>query len=146
MSDTIKLRATDAEDLAVFAAVLQDAVVPIEEMAYLPDERRFVMVANRFRWESANGPHVKGRIYERVHAGLCIDEVRAVKLRNIDRSRKDAILSLLTIEPSDGAIEILFSGNAAIRVEVDRILCHLEDMAEPYPTRWRPSHPVEGAG
>jgi hypothetical protein len=139
----LKLRATDAEDLAVFSAVLQDAVIPGDEMAYLPDERRFVLVANRFRWEDSDGQGVPGRIYERVHAGLVIDGVRAVKSRGIDPMAKDRILSLLTIEPRDGAIELTFSGGAVIRIEVERILCHLEDVAEPYPTRLRPSHVLD---
>ena len=47
----LKLRAHDAEDLAVVSALLQDAIVPAKEMTFLADERRFVMVANRFMWE-----------------------------------------------------------------------------------------------
>jgi hypothetical protein len=141
MDQRLKLRAADTDDLAVISAMLQDAVIPIEEMAYLPAERRFVLVANRFRWEDAKGDPVRGRIYERVHSGLVIDEVSAVRTRNIDRTAADRILSLLAIEAHGGAIDLLFSGNAAVRIEVDRILCHFEDVAEPYPTRWRPAHP-----
>jgi hypothetical protein len=69
-----------------------------------------------------------------------IDAVRSVKSRGIDPAAKDRILSLLAIEPRDGAIDLVFSGGGAIRLEVDRILCHLEDVAEPYPTRLRPRH------
>jgi hypothetical protein len=139
----LKLRATDADDLAIFSAILQDAVIPGDEMTYLPSERRFVLVANRFRWEESQDQDVPGRIYERVHSGLVIDAVRAVKMRGIDPRAKERILSLLAIEQRDGAIELTFSGGAAIRVEVDRILCHLEDVAEPYPTRLRPSHALD---
>ena len=38
----LKLRAADAEDLAVLSAILQDSLVTIAEMTYLPDESRFV--------------------------------------------------------------------------------------------------------
>jgi hypothetical protein len=31
-------------------------------------------------------------------------------------------------------------------LEVDRILCFLDDLGEPWPTRWRPKHPVEEEG
>src|SRR5207244_12488326 len=48
MAGPLKLRAEDEEDLAVVSAILQDALVPIGEMAYLPEEQRFVLVANRF--------------------------------------------------------------------------------------------------
>jgi hypothetical protein len=139
----LKLRAADADDLAVISAVLQDAVIPGDEMAYLPSERRFVLVANRFRWEDSDGQQVPGRLYERVHSGLVIDAVRAVKTRGFDPADKDRLLSMLAIEPHDDAIDLLFSGGAAIRIEVDRILCHLEDVAEPYPTRLRPSHALD---
>ena len=45
----LKLRAADGEDLAVISAILQDSLVTIGEMTYLPDENRFVLVANRFQ-------------------------------------------------------------------------------------------------
>jgi hypothetical protein len=141
--ERLKLRATDADDLAVISAVLQDAVIPGDEMTYLPSEHRFVLVANRFRWEESDGQQVPGRIYERVHAGLVIDTVRAVKSRGFNPADKERLLSLLAIEPHDDTIDLVFSGGAAIRIEVDRILCHLEDVAEPYPTRLRPIHAID---
>ncbi len=52
MADPLKLRGEDEDDLAVISAVLQDALVAVGEMAYFPEEARFVLVANRFRWES----------------------------------------------------------------------------------------------
>ena len=30
-----------------------------------------------------------------------------------------------------------------IRLDVERILCHLDDLGDPWPTRWKPKHPVE---
>jgi hypothetical protein len=47
----LKLRARDLDDMAVIAAMLQDAVVRPAEMTYLAQEKRFVMVLSRFRWE-----------------------------------------------------------------------------------------------
>lgn len=54
MTDTpqlLKLTAFDNEDLAVVSAAMQDAIVKTGEMTYLPGEKRFAMVANRFAWE-----------------------------------------------------------------------------------------------
>src|SRR3546814_7403897 len=48
----LKLRAHDPADMDVVAALLQDALVPLGDMTYLAKEKRFVMVANRFRWRS----------------------------------------------------------------------------------------------
>ena len=134
----LKLRAEDAEDLAVISAVLQDALVPVGEMAYLPDERRFVLVANRFVWERKPRD---GKHYERTLAGIAFDEVDAVKIRGFDRGHPDRILQILAVHPVPGAILFDFSGNDSLRLETGRILCHLEDLGEPWPTPWRPRHP-----
>ena len=39
-----------------------------------------------------------------------------------------------------------FAGGSSVRLEVAQILCHLDDLGEPWPTRWRPKHPVADAG
>ncbi|WP_282606415.1 DUF2948 family protein [Pelagibius sp. Alg239-R121] len=50
----LKLRAHDTEDMRVVAGVLQDALVPLSDVTYLKAEKRFVFVANRFRWETVD--------------------------------------------------------------------------------------------
>ncbi len=135
----LRLEADDAEGLTIIAACLQDALVLVGDMAYLPEEQRFVLVVNRFIWEEpageGDGPH------ERVSAGVSFDQVTAVKRRNVDPTRADEILSLLTIHAADdGGIELIFAGGGAIRLEVGGIACHLADLGEPWPTRWRPQH------
>lgn len=143
--ERLRMRAEDAEDLGVVSAILQDAVVAVREMSYLPQENRFVLVANRFRWEDAERErNPEGRpIYERVHCGLCFEGVKAARRKGVDPSRPGQIVSLLTIEHGEGRIDLLFSGGAAVRLEVDRLLCHLQDIDEPWPTQWRPTHPLD---
>lgn len=141
MAVRLKLRARDADDLAVVAACLQDAVLPLAEMAFQPARKRFVMVASRFKWEDAEGERVEGRIYERVHSGIRFDGVRGVRVRGLEQGSRTRILSLLTVESGEGHIDLVFSGGGMIRLETDRILCHVEDIDEPWPTQWRPSHP-----
>ena len=156
----MKLRAHDADDLAALAACLQDALVPLSDVAYLKSEKRFVMVANRFKWESgpdgipatppepagdasfeeADGGEATGPVYERVNCGVCFDRVKNVRFSGLDPKGKDQILNLLTVNAERGAITLVFSGSAAIRLEVSSIRCHLEDLNEPWPTRRRPSH------
>jgi len=141
MTDALKLRAEDEEDLAVISAVLQDALVAVSDMAYLPDERRFVLVANRFRWEPPmGGPR---RDFERRLSGFRADEVVAVRRRGFHPRDGDRLLVLLAIRADPGALLLDFAGGASIRLEVGRILCHLDDLGEPWRTRWRPRHPVE---
>lgn len=156
----LKLRAHDAEDLGALAACLQDALVPLADVVYLKAEKRFVMIANRFMWERgaeetpapvAPEPGDEGAdarfeeaearpLYYRVNCAVYFDWVRKVRFRGLDPREKDQILNLLTLEVESGALLLEFSGGGTIRLEVRDIRCHLEDLGEPWPTRWRPSH------
>ena len=46
--DLLRLAAIDEEDLAVVSAYVQDAVLKVGDMVYLPRERRFAVGMNRF--------------------------------------------------------------------------------------------------
>jgi hypothetical protein len=140
MTGGLRLAARDSEDLAVIAGCLQDAIVPVADIAYFPDERRFVLVANRFRWEQAEGRHRAER-YERVNCGVAFADVTGVKSRGIDLRRREDMLSLLTVHAEPGAVVLVFAGGGQIRIEADDIACQIEDIGEPWPTQWRPSHP-----
>lgn len=140
----LKLKAVDNDDLQVIAGTLQDAIVPLLDIAYNVAERQFVFAANRFRWEKT--ADVAGPGGERVHCGVTFANVQAVRRRGIDRLQPGTFLNLLTIaleDRPDGAgpaIELTFSGNAAIRLETSGLLCHLEDFGEPWPAQWQPQH------
>lgn len=162
--DPLKLRARDLQDLEVLAAMLQDAIVRPADMSYQPREKRFVMMVNRFRWELPRGDGAtqdpepepredarfeeagKRQLFERVAAGVCFDRVRRVRTQNLDQRRRDEILSLLTVDAEPGAITLVFSGGARIRLEVSLVACHMEDLGEPWPTPWRPAHDAAAAG
>lgn len=159
MTAALKIIARDAEDLAVVSACLQDALIPLNEMRYLPQERRFIMVANRFRWERA----AQGReepapgtdasfesdddfgAQQRTNAGICIDRVLAVRSRNIDRSRPDDFLSLLSVQLNGNNLAFLFAGGGVIQVEVEALALYLSDLGKAWPTQWQPDHAVDAA-
>lgn len=135
----LKLRGQSADDMAVLSAALQDALVPLGDISHLPDEKTFVMVVNRFRWESEDEQA------ERVLAGLRFDAVQQVQYRNIDRSNRAQFLSFLAIaydgdDQSGGFVVIHFAGGGAIRLAVGGLYCMLADLDEPWPTQWRPDH------
>jgi hypothetical protein len=137
----LRLQARDATDLGIVSSMLQDAIAPLSDMLWLPEDRRFVVAVNRFRWE-------QGDSSERVAAGVSFANVDAVHRRNIDAARVGGFLNLLSVtchpdESSDtGRVTVLltFAGDAAIRLESASLLCHLEDFGEPWPTQWRPDH------
>lgn len=146
-----RIAARDPEDLSVMSAMLQDALVPVRDLRHLRDERRFVAVVNRFRWENAAQVKAARGYYERTLSGLAINAVSAVRRRGIDLDKPDELLNLLTVgylTPEEGgpALILGFSHGRAIRVEVDSLSCILEDFGDPWPTQWRPGHGPEGDG
>jgi hypothetical protein len=155
MVDRLKLRAEDEEDLRTISAILQDALVPVSEMTFIPSDRRFVLVANRFRWEAApdaipalvsadeGESGTASATVERVLTGMCFEGVTAVRLKNIDRRRRSRILELLQIGWTPGGILLMFAGDSAILLETKSIACRLDDICEPWPTPFRPHHEVD---
>ncbi|MGQ0663668.1 MAG: DUF2948 family protein [Pseudomonadota bacterium] len=159
MSEALKLKATDAEDFAVIAAVLQDALLPLADMKYLVQEQRFVLVANRFKWENcgpageADPPRLPSGLsegdpaevacesFERTNCGLCFEGVVHVRRKELDQQDRGRILALLHIEAEPEAVVMLFAGGAALRLEGPHITCRVADIGEPWPTLWRPGHP-----
>jgi hypothetical protein len=166
--ERLRLSARDADDLAVIASCVQDALVPVVDMAFLSEERRFVLALNRFCWDqlgvrklaerqadpssharSGDAPFWeegdKGPVFERVLSGLRFESVTAVRTKGIDLRNRDRILELLTIHAEPGVVLLVFSGSAIIRLEVDELRCYLEDFGDAWPTRWRPRHSDDSA-
>lgn len=147
----LRLTAQDSEDLKVFAAYLQDAVLLVKDVAYLPGTRRFALVLNRFCWEEETKAKPKRRTHYRARTGLHFDQVLAVKSRNISQANAKGVLSLLTLsfEETDapsGTIVLTFSGGGEIRVDVEALDAHLADMGTRWETPNLPSHDTESAG
>ena len=163
MADLLKLRARDAADLETIAAIVQDALVAKADMKYLPRERRFALMLNRFRWEgvpagaAGKAPEANkadgdasfrdgAAEFERIHSVLSFERVRAVKRRNLDQAATDGVYSLLTLRLEGHYLLIAFAGGGAIRLDIDQLLCHLEDVGESWPTLWQPEHAGDGGG
>jgi len=137
--NALVLGAEDAEDLQVISARLQDAVARVGDLVWLPKQRRFAALFNRFKWESGQGL--------RVRSGLHFDDVISVQSHKIRRGDADAVVSLLAIQytPKDGedpggVIELTFSGGGAIRLEVECIDAELKDVSGEWAARGRPLH------
>lgn len=134
------LGAEDADDLRVVSTLVQDAVFPIGEMSYRPAKRQFALLVNRFRWEDR-------REAERVQSLLSFDGVLAVRTQGIDRSDRDTVLSLLSLEwqaGADGAgvLELVLAGDGAVALEMEALDATLRDVTRPYlaPSRKTPQH------
>ncbi len=146
MAGKLKLRAFDADDLEVISAATQDALVAIKDIGWFADEKQLALVVNRFRWEAP--PDADGA-WSRTHAALVFHQVDTVRHIDMPLGEPDRLLELLSmgIEPTDAGkatVLLRFAAHRTIRLEAPKLLCHLEDLGDPWPTRWRPDHP--GAG
>lgn len=136
MKKPVRLRAHDPDDLTVVSALLQDALVPLADMAYLKDERRFVLAVNRYRWDDPDKP-------SRTHALLSFQETDGVQSRGLDRSKPNHIYELLSLAYADGIVQAEFSGGGSLRIQVQKLDCLLEDVGEPWPATREPKHDVD---
>lgn len=135
----MRLAARDADDLAVLSALLQDAVTVVGDVAWLPEERRFVMVANRFRWEEPTAD-------ERVRVGAHFEDVLAAAFKGFDLGEKTQPIAILSIafepaaEPPGGRVRIACAGEAEILLTVEALEAALRDLSKPWPAKARPEH------
>jgi hypothetical protein len=148
----LRLRAEDAEDLAVISACLQDALVAVRDFAYDPAARIFMLVVNRFRWEDCHPGVRQGGPFERTLCAVIFDNVTGAAYRGFQRSEKDRILCLLAVRSAAGAanaspgvtIELDFAGQAIIRLTASMLSCRARDFGDPWPTPWQPGHELPG--
>jgi hypothetical protein len=143
ISKPLKLAAFDEEDLAVLSAHVQDAVLKVADLVYLPQERRFAVAMNRFIWEKAADG--KRKAFERRRSVLSFDRVQAVRTSRIDRSRTDAVLELLAVsfETADtpaGKVTLVFAGGGAVQLDVEVIEARLADLGAAWATSAKPAH------
>ena len=148
----LRLHALDEEDLAIVSAILQDALIRVGDLAYLPGQRRFALVGARFDWAA----EAEGRL-ERCRAGLHFEGVQRARLLRVPHDRPETVLALLavTFEPGPeapaGVVRLVFAGGGAIQLDVECIEAQMRDMGPRWAVKSRPSHdpgpaePVEKA-
>jgi hypothetical protein len=144
----LKLGAFDPDDLQVISAQMQDAVLTVGNMKYLPHQQKLVLVANRFDWEEAERNTAPP--YRRCLSGVQFARVRSVRSRKIRQDDKDAVLMLLAIDfkPGDlpaGEIILRFAGGGDLRIEVECVEAKLEDLGPQWATTVKPVHDASGA-
>ena len=139
----LRLAAMDEGDLAVLSAHLQDMVVAVGDLAYLPAERRFALVGKRFDWVAA----VAGGC-ERCASGLHFDGVTAVARSGFAQGEGDRQLNLLAIAfaaeadgTAAGTVTLTFSAGAALRLSVEYLEAQMRDLGERWPCDKTPLHP-----
>jgi hypothetical protein len=141
--DQLKLAALDEEDLKVVSAHVQDALMKIGDIDYSPARKWFLVPMNRFVRGGKRG--LFRRKYERRRSVLHFEHVLSVRSAGIDRDHIEDVLSLLAIrfipgEAPAGTIELVFAGDATIRLRVEFIEARLADLGPAWETASRPAH------
>ena len=156
-----RVRAESLEDLEIVSSMLQDAIVPIAEIAYQRRDRRFIMMAQRFRWEIAEASEIPVAVpdvapgedvddpsasrLQRVLCALRFENVTAVRTHGIDLSARGQMLGLLSMHLTEEHLDLAFADDKTIRLTAENLSCHVEDIGEPWPTSQRPNHPEDDA-
>lgn len=170
-----RVRAESLEDLEIISAMLQDAIVPISEIAWRRSDNRFVLMTQRFRWEKAvrdgamyDGPDALGDAprsaeesaadsdgekdetaptdwFERINCALRFEKVTAVRANGINLANRGQMLELLSLHLGDGGLDLAFADGKTIRLSISSLSCHAEDIGQPWPTTLRPEHPEDDA-
>lgn len=143
--DLLRLAALDEDDLTIISAHIQDAVVKVGEIDFLAGANKFALPLNRFAWEARTGWF--RRRDQRRRSLLSFDRVLGVRSTGIDRAKPDDVLSLLalnftTIAAPSGLISLIFSGGAAIALDVECIEARLADTGGAWEASSRPVHRV----
>jgi hypothetical protein len=149
MSEGLRLKAVDSDDLSVIAACLQDALIPLSEMVYLAGEHRFLAAFTRFRRECLADPAGCDGLTQ-CQSVLVFHEVEAVRHYGLDTRFGGVRLELLTMfaEPAEGGaceVTLVFAGDAAIRLRTRALRATLEDFGEPWPAPVPPAHELPGS-
>lgn len=137
----LRLVAFDSDDLDVISANLQDALVRVGEMAFLPDTKQFAFLAARFDWVKATTGCL-----ERCRAGLHFERVLKVSCSGFAPRDHSMILNLLrigfreTTAPA-GVVDLIFSGGCALRLQVECLEAKLTDQGERWKAKCLPGHP-----
>ena len=143
----LKLIALDKDDIAIVSAHLQDAVVKVSDIVWLPAEKRLVLGLNRFDWEACGET---SPCYQRRRTALRFERVLAFRCRNVSPAAKEQVLNLLAVEYAEndapsGTVTLIFSGDAALRLEVECLECELADLGPTWTAAARPAHAIDQA-
>ena len=146
----LNIGAFDNSDLEIVSSLIQDSILPANEIKWLTTSNKLALLINRFRWEDKNLAISKDREVERVQSLLMISNVKSISSSGFSPKQRNKILSILSAsfdgdDGGSGNILFVLSGNGGIRVEVDALEINLRDVTMPYiaPSGLSPDHDID---
>ena len=121
-----KILGNDQESLRMIAALSSGAKVKISDIKYLASNKVFLLSVERMSKENEQDD-------KKINSILRWDFISKVKSKNIDQSKQENILQLLSIDylknNDDYEITLIFNNNAQIVLSSDTLECRLEDQS-----------------
>ena len=122
-----KIIANDQEGLQMISACSSAAKVKISDIKYLASNKVFLLSIERIKVENKNED-------KKVNSILRFDFIDKVRSKNIDQSKKEAVLNLVGIDYLKNnnvyEINLIFNNNAHIALTTETIEARLEDQSE----------------
>jgi len=145
--EPLKLLALDHDDLKILSAHLQDAVLRLADMVYMPSEQHFAAILNRFDWLAAENDDGRHSNLRRCRCALRFDRVIRAQVQKIRPGEPFAVGELLAItfeevDAPGGFITLHFAGGGGVRLEVECIEAELRDLGEAWRASTKPTHRV----
>ena len=121
-----KILGNDPESLQMIAALSSGAKVKVSDIKYLSSNKVFLLSIERMNKE-------KEQDDTKINSVLRFDFITHYKSKNIDQSKQEMIIELLSIDylknNDDYEITLIFNNNAQIVLSSDTLECILEDQS-----------------
>ena len=122
-----KILGNDPESLQMIAALSSGATVKVSDIKYLSSNKVFLLSIERMNKEKEQDDN-------KINSVLRFDFITQSKSKNIDQSKQEMILELLSIDylknNDDYEITLIFNNNAQIVLSSDTLECRLEDQSK----------------
>ena len=149
-----RVRVESVADLSIVSSMLQDSIIPIADLKYIPHEKKFYMVSQRFCWELCQDQRdgviaaktdqpkksVDNQIFERVVCALVFDDIDSVRVRGLDVRDRGQFLNFLSFNFECQHLDLIFSDHKTIRLTTRVLSFIAEDVGQSWPTTRRPVH------
>ena len=121
-----KILGNDPESLQMIAALSSGAKVKVSDIKYLSSNKVFLLSIERMNKEKEQDDN-------KINSVLRFDFITQSKSKNIDQSKQEMIIELLSIDylknNDDYEITLIFNNNAQIVLSSDTLECRLEDQS-----------------
>ena len=121
-----KILGNDPESLQMIAALSSGAKVKVSDIKYLSSNKVFLLSIERTNKENEQDD-------KKINSILRFDFINQSKSKNIDQSKQELIIELLSIDylknNDDYEITLIFNNNAQIVLSSDTLECRLEDQS-----------------